>query len=450
MTCKSFLFVRGGLLAVLAAMLFAAPLVAAASSEVVIYSFPRTARPIVTGCNPQGTLVADSAGNLYGTTPKCGAFESGIVFELVRPVPPSTEWTETVLYSFTGGSDGQYPYAGLTFDAAGNLYGTTNEGGTSGLGTVFELTPPTAGGGQWTESVLYSFLGGPADGASPKSDGVAFDHSGNLYGVTTAGGIPYTYTGSGGYFCALNYPTNACGVVYKLAPPATPGAPWTETVLHYFNGPQGWYPIGSPIFDARGNLYGEAANGGRHNIGNVYRLTPPAAGESAWGFKTLYLFGTATTDSGNPGGSLTLHGDGVLYGTTCCNVFQLVPPAVTGGAWIENILHNFAGGNDGIFPGAVNLVFDKAGNLYGTTQAGGGNGGCNVYGEAFCGTAFELSPPAAGSSNWSETILHDFSATAKDGSAPLAGVISGKNGEFYGVTSKGGAGGEGAVYAIIP
>lgn len=446
MICKPSLLVRAGLLAVLIATLFAAAAIAAASTETVIYSFPRTARPIVTGCKPQATLLADSAGNLYGTTPVCGAFDSGIVFELVRPVPPSTEWTETVLHSFAGGSDGQNPNAGLIFDAAGNLYGTTTNGGTAGLGTVFELTPPAAGQSQWTESILYSFLGGPADGAYPKSAGVTFDQAGNLYGFTSLGGIPYTGNGGDNDFC-----TNGCGIVYKLAPPATAGAPWTETVLHYFNGRQGWYPIGSPMFDARGNLYGETLLGGHYLIGEVYRLTPPAAGELTWGFKVLYPFGTVTTDSGNPGGSLTLHGDGVLYGTTCCDVFQLVPPAVVGGAWTENVLHNFTGATDGAGPNAVDLVFDRAGNLYGTTEFGGENGGdCNSYDGEYCGTVFELSPPAAGSSDWSETILHNFPATTKDGSAPASGVMFGKNGELYGVASEGGAHGEGAVYAIIP
>lgn len=445
MPCKPSLLIRGGLLAVLVATFIATATVAAASTETVIYSFPRTARPIVTGCKPQATLVADGAGNLYGTTPVCGAFDSGIVFELSRPVPPSTEWTETVLYAFTGGNDGQNPNAGVIFDAAGNLYGTTTDGGTAGVGTVFELTPPAAGGSQWTESILHSFLGGPADGAHPVGAGVAFDHSGNLYGVTSLGGIPYTGSGDND-FC-----TNGCGIVYKLAPPATPSAPWTETVLHYFNGRQGWFPIGNPIFDARGNLYGETSKGGRYLIGEVYRLTPPAAGESTWGFKVLYPFGTVTTDSGNPGGSLTLHGDGVLYGTTCCNVFQLVPPAVVGGTWTENVLHNFTDGNDGAGPEAVDLVFDRAGNLYGTTEAGGGNSGaCNSNYGKFCGTVFELSPPAAGGFDWTETILHAFPTTAKDGLTPFAGVILGKDGELYGVTSSGGAGDEGAVYMVVP
>jgi uncharacterized repeat protein (TIGR03803 family) len=442
MTCTSRL-VRGGLLAVLVAMLFATAAVAAASTETVIYSFPRTAHPIATGCSPQATLVADSAGNLYGTTPLCGAFDSGIVFELSPPTPPSTQWTQTVLCSFTGGSDGQYPYAGLIFDAAGNLYGTTTNGGAAGLGTVFELTPPAAGQSQWTESVLYSFLGGPAAGANPKSDGLTFDHSGNLYGVTTAGGIPYTGSGGNGFCISV---TSGCGVVYKLAPPATPGAPWAETVLHYFNGPQGWFPIGSPIFDARGNLYGETSKGGRYLLGEVYRLTPPAEGKSTWGFKVLYPF----TNSGNPGGSLTLHGDGILYGTTCCDVFQLVPPAVAGGAWTENVLHNFTGGNDGAGPDAVDLVFDRTGNLYGTTEAGGGNSGaCNAYYGKFCGTVFELSPPATGSSDWAETILHSFPTTADDGLEPFVGVTLGKNGQLYGVTSEGGAHSEGAVYMVV-
>lgn len=179
------LIVRGGLFAMLIALLFAGAALATASTEFIVYNFPSTAPTNNAGISPEGNLVADSAGNLYGTTVQGGAFTNGTVYELVRPVPPSTGWTRVLLYSFTA-ADGDRPYDGLVFDKAGNLYGTTVQGGASDFGTVFELSPPTAEGGQWTESVLYSFQGSTSDGAFPYS-AVVFDGSGNLYGVTNGG-----------------------------------------------------------------------------------------------------------------------------------------------------------------------------------------------------------------------------------------------------------------------
>ena len=214
---------------------------------------------------------------------------------------------------------------------------------------MFEVTPPAAGESVWTESVLYSFQGGTTGGENPQYQGVVFDHAGNLYGVTALGGIDY----SEDKLCG----TNGCGVIYELTPSATAGAPWTETILHYFNGGQGSGGAGTPLFDAKGNLYGEAIGGGGPGGGLVYRLTPPAAGETAWTFKALYVFGGGTSnDSRYPQGSLTLHG-GLLYGTalggqnSVGTVFQLTPPLVAGGAWTENILHNFgSSANDGAYP----------------------------------------------------------------------------------------------------
>lgn len=189
----------------------------------------------------------------------------------------------------------------------------------------------------------------------------------------------------------------------------------------------------------------------------VYRLSPPSAGETAWTFKALYVFGSPiSTDSRYPQGSLTLHGSGILYGTALGGqygvgtVFQLTPPSVAGGTWTENILYNFgSSASDGAFPEAVSLVFDKAGNIYGTTSNGGGDGNsqCNYGG---CGTVFELSPPAAGGTDWTETILHSFPAVLKDGLSPNQGVIFGKNGNLYGVTPSGGASGEGGVFSVVP
>ena len=230
--------------------------------------------------------------------------------------------------------------------------------------------------------------------------------------------------------------TNGCGVIYKLTPPVTPGAAWTETVLHFFNGGQGYVPVGPPILDAKGNLYG-AAGGGGNASGVIYRLTPPATGETTWTFKVLYAFGSATTtDARYPDSSLALRGNGLLYGTSeqggqngYGTVFQLSPPAVAGGAWTETVLYSFASGNDDAYPKA-NVIFDSAGNLYGTTTAGGGENGCT----SGCGTVYKLSPPAAGSSDWTETILHSFPAAAKDGLEPSGGLIFGESGLLFGVT----------------
>ena len=186
MTFQRSFLVRGGLFAALVAMLFAGATFAAGATEYVVYNFPHTTLPILAGCNPVGNLLADSEGNLYGAA-GCGTFSQGVIFKLTRPVAPVTAWTESVLYAFTGGSDGASPNGGLIWDSAGNLYGTTGAGGTSGKGTVFELSPPAAGLTDWTETVLYSFEGGTTDGENPLA-GVVFDKSGNLYGVTFQGG----------------------------------------------------------------------------------------------------------------------------------------------------------------------------------------------------------------------------------------------------------------------
>ena len=215
--------------------------------------------------------------------------------------------------------------------------------------------------------MLYSFQGGTADGKAPLA-GVVFDNSGNLYGVTFQGGT------NDGSLCRVG-----CGVVFQLAPPATEGGAWTENVLHFFSGTQGAAPRGTPVLDAKGNVYGAAEGGGGGGDGLVFRLTPPAAGLTAWAFKVLYAFGKSPTAS-SPWGALTIHGRSLLYGTTNSGgengfgtVFQLAPPAVAGDRWTETILYSFAGGSDGAYPQA-NMTFDPAGNIYGTTTAGGGEG----------------------------------------------------------------------------
>jgi uncharacterized repeat protein (TIGR03803 family) len=430
------MIVRACLIAMLLATFFGGALSAAAQSEFVIFSFADSANQ---GSTPTGNLASDAVGNLYGTSFQGGEFFAGNVFELVRPVPPHKQWIQKVLYTFTWMEDGGLPSGGVIFDKAGNLYGTTIQGGTANLGTVFRLSPPGTDGGDWTETVLYSFLGGAADGALP--NGVVFDKAGNLYGTTSNGGFTNTST------C-----TQGCGTVFELASPTATSGGWTEKVIQFFHYTNGGYPKSVPIIDARGDLYGTTVYGGPNVEGTVYRLAPPATEGGNWAYRVLYAFqGFHTTDSAQPFGSLTLHGDGILYGTASYGgtyeygtVFQLVPPSVAGGAWTENILLNF-NGNGGDRPGD-NVIFDKAGNLYSTTTFGGRTG-CGNFG---CGTVFRLSPPASPGAEWTETVLHFFPATQTDGFTPSGGVTLGKNGVLYGLTQGGVTSVDGTVFGIVP
>jgi uncharacterized repeat protein (TIGR03803 family) len=330
-------------------------------TQTVLYNFTGNAD----GGQPYGGLLFDSAGNLYGTTNFGGSTNCsqgcGTVFKLA---PNSGGWKESVLYSFTGGSDGREPFARLLFDSRNNLYGTTLLGGnigsvcSAGCGTVFKLTP-TSGG--WTESVLYAFQGG-ADGASPY-DGLTFDTAGNLYGTASAGGAA------------------ASGVVFKL----TPGSSgWSENVIHTFGGGgDGKYPYGDLIFDTSGNLYGTAYQGGGHGYGMVFELRPNSKGR--WPEKVLHSF--ANTPAGNPVAGLVMDSAHNLYGTTilgetesscnggCGTLFKLSSSA---GAWSYKVIHRFGQGTDGYHPSG-DLILDASGNIYGTTQAGGSSGSGTVF-----------------------------------------------------------------------
>jgi uncharacterized repeat protein (TIGR03803 family) len=263
----TFTFVRAVLAALLLACLMVAASPAAAQKEWLVHSFARDGS---LGTHPFWNLVADSAGNLYGVTASGGAFNWGTVYELIRPLPPKTGWTEKVLYNFTGGADGGNPAGGLVFDSKGNLYGTASWGGnfenSVGLGVVFELSPPATAGSPWVESVLYSFRGpATSDGYDPQGE-LIWDEVGDLYGITSAGGLPQQSSNCG----------PGCGTVFKLSPPSAPGGAWTETILHSFLFREGEYPRSGPVFDSQGNLYGTTSNGGQFHNGVVYRLLRPA------------------------------------------------------------------------------------------------------------------------------------------------------------------------------
>jgi uncharacterized repeat protein (TIGR03803 family) len=366
------------------------------------------------GGDPSGDLIFDQAGNLYSTT-QDGGSGSGTVFELTPNQDGS--WTKSVLYSFNG-SDGVRPLSGLTFDQTGNLYGMTYSGGPYAYGTVFELSPNPDG--SWTESVLHSFYG--SDGARPVGS-VILDAEGSLYGMTTAGGA---YGG---------------GTVFKLTP-NTDGS-WSENLLHSFMRKDGRHPDhGNLVFDAVGNLYGATAGGGNNGVGTIFKLTPNPDGR--WTEQVLHSF-SGGRDGAVPESTLIFDKSGNLYGTTRDGgahgagvAFELA--LNTDGTWKEKVLHQFAGGKDGatLYEG---LIFDQAGNLYGTTMTGGNLSVCGGRG---CGVAFRLAPNSNG--GWNETVLHTF--MDHPGAFSNAALIFDTAGNLYGTTA--GYTAHGSVFEITP
>jgi len=312
--------------------------ITAAGQETVLYSFKGGSD----GANPEGVLILDKVGNLYGTTTGGGAFGAGTVFGV------NAEGQEMVLYSFKGGADGMVPEAGLAWDPEQNLYGTTTGGGANGYGVVFKLSPPAQKGSAWTESVLYSF-GAGTDGAVPVG-GVAFDIAGNLYGTTSAGG------------------TAGFGTVFELSPS---GSGWTETILHDFQDlDDGAVPYAGLLF-FKGNFYGGATEGGTAGGGTIYELSQV---NKAWTFSVLY----SVPGSGISGAfrDLAMDEAGTIYGTTHCDgaysagtVYELTRK---GGSWTYDLLYTFTGGSDGLYSYS-NLVLESGG-IYGTTNQGGANG----------------------------------------------------------------------------
>jgi len=409
-----FAILSGSALIVLIILILASS--AGAAQYRVLYKF----KAGIDGGLPYGGVVIDQTGRLYGTTMGGGAYGNGTVFQLVSN--PDGTWTENVLYSFTGGADGGMPEAGLIFDAAGSLYGTTVIG-TNVCGAVFKLAPSPDG--SWTESVLHSFTR-KADGCQPYA-GLIFDTSGNLYGTTHS-----SHHGKG------------VGIVFKLTP--NPDGSWMEDVLHNFTrGSDGSQPYSDVVLDAEGNLYGTTLYGGIDGYGMVFRLTPNPDG--SWTESRPHVF--KGPDGVYPSAGLILDAAGNLYGTTggggkahdSGTVFKLTP--YPDGTWKRTTLHGFKG-KDGEFPQA-GLVFDAAGNLYGTTYVGG-KYDCGGYG---CGVVFKLVPNQDGS--WKESVLHNFNG--KDGANPYAGLIVDAAGNLYGTTLYGGKGGNqgsGVVFEITP
>jgi uncharacterized repeat protein (TIGR03803 family) len=393
-------------LAMLCALLLIAALPALAQTEVVLHSF--TGEP--DGASPASSLTSDGKGNFYGTTVSGGLKNGGTVFELS---PNNGGWNETLIYSFCskGGkkcSDGAAPYSSLIFDGLGNLYATTSGGGTHGYGVVFELI---AAGTKWKEKVLYSFAGAP-DGANPLA-GLIMDKAGNLYGTTPNGGTG-TGTGTGSVFelspsgggwteqviydlnittcsrptaagLAMDASGNIFGAVSSIAFELSPGGDggWSPTVLHTFSGPpDGTCAVGTVVLNSKGSLYGATYTGGRPGNGVVYKLIPEKKG---WNEEILHSFG-GKGDGLDPVAGVVLDEDGNIYGTTIFGgglpgfgaIFELV--ALGKGSYKEKVLWNFPLGGG---PLLGSVILDSAGNLYGT-----GYGGV----PGLTGVVFELTP----------------------------------------------------------
>jgi uncharacterized repeat protein (TIGR03803 family) len=357
----------------------------ASGNETIVYTFTGAAD----GGQPMGNVTRDSAGNLYGTT-LCGApCATGLVYKI------DTAGHETVLYSFSNGSDGGNPDAGVIRDAAGNLYGTTEFGGSQNLGTVFKLDSTGR------ETVLYSFAG-TGDGILPFG-GVTGDAAGNLYGTASGGGA------------------SGNGAVYRL------DASGHETILYSFTSGFNGYPTSGAVLDPAGNLYGTTLDDG----GTAYRIDASGHGT------VLHTFAGAGDGFNNYGG-VALDSAGNLYGTTYYGGNILGEPGQgivykldsTGN---ETILYVFTGRNgDGENPYA-GVVLDAAGNLYGTTYQGGGGG---------AGTVYKLDTSGR------ETVLYTFSYSGTTGAYPYAGVILDAAGNLYGATTQGGSGNCGVVYMV--
>ena len=381
---------------------------AVAQTETVLYSFCPTGGWCSGGALPDN-LIADSTGNLYGTTFYGGTGVGGVAFKLT----PSGD--ESLLYTFSRASDGGWqPQGLLTLDKQGNLYGTTNAGGPNfvhvfrGDGTAFKLSP------DGTETTLYNFGADSTDGVEPVG-GMAMDASGNLYGTTYIGG-PYTW-----------------GTLFRL----TPGG--VETVLHNFafGTTDGGNPSGSLIMDSHGNLYGTTQVGGYPTGvvggGTVFELTAEGS------YKVLHIFNTQG-DGVFPTSSLTLDSHGNLYGTTyrggaqigdAGTVFKLSPGS--NGSWNETILYNFSSQAGSCQNPWSNVLIDAKGNLYGTTTGGGAWGG---------GCAYEISPAGK------LTILHAF-GEGVDGVGPWGNILF-SQGNLFGVTGSGGQYSNGTVFKITP
>lgn len=369
-----------------------------------------------TGLAIDSTDATDSAVTLYGTTQGGDGWGSGGTVFRLKSSPSGRNFT--MLYDFSASGDGSGLTSRVLLARDGALYGTTEFGGGSGWGTVFQLIPPNGSPtsvGRWKETVLYGFTGG-SDGARPVGD-LTLDHAGNIYGTAPSGG------------------SAGNGVIYELTP-SDDG--WTESVLYSaLNNGDGSEPMGGVVFDRSGNLYGDFPQGGPYGYGAVFELSPSG---SSWNEQTIYAFPGGA--AANPVWGLIFDPYGNLYGGTSPNdsstglAFELTPGS---DGWIFAVVYSLS-----FWRPSARLVMDAAGNLYGTTSEGG------AYG---AGSVFKLTPSNDG---WTYTSLHDFCprVPCADGSFPVGSVVLDAKGNLYGTASGGGTScginGCGVVWEITP
>ena len=368
------------------------PLSAQARPFTVLYSFTNNA---TAGEHPSSPLLRDSKGNLYGIA-LGGTFGRGIIYKL------SSTGHERVLYNFKGSDgDGDVPDSISFRDSAGNLFGTTFQGGAYSFGTVFELD--THG----RETIIYSFCPKTPCTKGAYPGGVIPGRNGSLYGITYAGG---------NFSCDIT----GCGTVFKI------GRKGFQTLVHAFRGPDGQRPNPGLVLDASGNVYGTTAYGGAYGRGTVFKVTETGQESVEYSFD-------GGANGAYPDGGLYRDAEGNLYGTT----FQ-------GGAYNYGavfkitalgqfmVLYSFPGGGSGANPYA-DLNLDQQGNIFGTTYSGGSHN---------FGTIFKLD--ASGN----ETVLHNF-GVEKDDIHP-SGLIIDASGNLYGTTYRGGAHNYGSVFEVVP
>jgi hypothetical protein len=431
--------------------------------EKVLYSFQGGIDGGPDGAVPAGGVVFDKEGNLYGATADggsgCISSGCGTVFQLVPPAQKGGAWKENILYMFRG-TDGSSPEGGVILDAAGNVYGTTGYGGsgpctlfgsTVGCGVVYEMIRPAQSKGAWKEKILYNFQG-DKDGQFPIGD-LVFDEVGNLYGATQFGG---------GYGSCDAPFYQHCGTIFELIAPREKGSKWTEKVLYSFKaGEDGANPNGGLIFDRAGALYGTTYSGGSitncvftgfAGCGTVFSLQPAAREVAARSEQVLYRLNGRPDDGVHPMAGVSLGTKGDLFGTAIGGgrqeggvIFQVLPPSKKGGSWSETVIHTFSLGGDGGASPMGGLIIDEKGSLLGTTNAEG------VY---FGGNVFRLEPPRTHATKWGFVPLYSFKGPP-DAQFPAAQLFRDKAGHLYSTTQNGGTGqncqgGCGTVYEVWP
>ena len=418
---KQLVIVNALTLAVLSTLLLIAAHPAQAQTETVLYNF--CSQPNCSdGGNPNSNLTPDGAGNYYGMTEAGGAGalynQWGTVFEISPN--GSGGWNETVLYSFTNGT--QAPCAPsascpsgistLVFDSVGNLYGIAwdQQNGYPTNAILFELSPV---GGSWVETTAFTFTGSDSIGAT---GGLVMDASGNIYGTN---GTKYINNAS---------TSKHSGSIFELSPS---GSGWTEQVLYTRSNVRNGITSMGPTMDAAGNIYAVIAS-------EVVKLSPNGDG---WTSTMIHGISGWVGETSPP----VVDNAGNIYGTFasatakscsqggCGRVYKLIPGAAN---WTYEVIHTFGSTSDGIYPQG-NLVLDAAGNIYGATQSGG---------EYDDGTVFKL----VHSKTWkyTEQILCSFNGT--DGGYSVGGLTMDSEGNLYGTTLGGGSSNMGVAFEVTP